>query len=300
MCGQTCGKICLMQQKRSKAEMGNRETNAGQCQTIERNILYWTKRWRIQAHNESRLENVGSSDASSNAVRNTDNEQWRNPPQFWKVWYKRRLCCSNVTDLLSDGKTPYERRFGEPFQRLIILFGSLVECHPITAKDQSRIHQFGQKVLPGSFFGYALHTVWIWKGDILVADIEELETMDASEIHSKKASMRKRWYFQRKRRIYFLIEDGTVKTPWRRSRLENIHLDTAATNSSRKSLWFCWRTGRVSSTTSRRVSGCRQSNQWLLVHVRKFQLPPSRWTQSQTLLAERRIISNSTQVHRRY
>ena len=47
----------------------------------------------------------------------------------------------NVTDLLSDGKTPYERRFGQPFKGPIIPFGSLVEYHPITAKDQSRIHQ---------------------------------------------------------------------------------------------------------------------------------------------------------------
>ena len=33
----------------------------------------------------------------------------------------------NVQDLLSDGKTPYERRFGEPFKGPIIPFGSLVE-----------------------------------------------------------------------------------------------------------------------------------------------------------------------------
>ena len=52
----------------------------------------------------------------------------------------------NVTDLLSDGKTPYGRRFGQPFKGPIIPFGSLVEYHPITAKDQSRIHQFGKKV----------------------------------------------------------------------------------------------------------------------------------------------------------
>ena len=53
----------------------------------------------------------------------------------------------NVTDLLSNGKTPYERRFGQPFKGPIVPFGSLVEYHPITAKDQSRIHQFGKKVL---------------------------------------------------------------------------------------------------------------------------------------------------------
>ena len=65
----------------------------------------------------------------------------------------------NVQDLLSDGKTPYERRFGKPFKGPIIPFGSLVEYHPISVKDQSRIHQFGKKVLPGLFLEYALYAV---------------------------------------------------------------------------------------------------------------------------------------------
>ena len=33
----------------------------------------------------------------------------------------------NVQDLFSDGKTPYERRFGKPFKGPIIPFDSLVE-----------------------------------------------------------------------------------------------------------------------------------------------------------------------------
>ena len=80
----------------------------------------------------------------------------------------------NVTDLLSDGKTPFERRFGKPFGGPVIPFGSLVEYHLITAKDQSRIHQFGKTVLPGLFLGYALYAGGIWKGDVLIADLEEL------------------------------------------------------------------------------------------------------------------------------
>ena len=98
-------------------------------------------------------------------------------------WWADSMECytylRNVTDLLSDGKTPYERRFGKPFEGPNIPFGSLVEYHPITAKDQSRIHQFGNKVLPGLFLGYALYAGGIWKGDVLIADLEELETMDA-------------------------------------------------------------------------------------------------------------------------
>ena len=111
-------------------------------------------------------------------------------------WWAYSMGCfpylRNVQDLLSDGKTPYERRFGQPFKGPIIPYGSLVEYHPVTAEDQSRIHQFGKKVLPGLFLGYASYAEGIWKGDVLVADLEELETMDASETYSKKDSMRRR------------------------------------------------------------------------------------------------------------
>ena len=77
----------------------------------------------------------------------------------------------NVQDLLSDGKTPYERLVGQPFEGPVIPFGSLVDHHHFTAKDQSGIHQFGKKVLPGLFIGYALYAGGIWKGDVLVADV---------------------------------------------------------------------------------------------------------------------------------
>ena len=87
------------------------------------------------------------------------------PHESW--WADSMECFTylrNVTDLLSDGKTPYERRFGQPFKGPIIPFGSLVEYYPITAKDQSRIHQFGKKVLPGLFLACALHAEVNYEG----------------------------------------------------------------------------------------------------------------------------------------
>ena len=48
--------------------------------------------------------------------------------------------------------------------------GALEKHHFISAKDQSRIHQFGKKVFPGLFLGYALYAGEIWKGGKLVAD----------------------------------------------------------------------------------------------------------------------------------
>ena len=44
-----------------------------------------------------------------------------------------------------------------------IPFGAMVEYHLISAEDLSRLHQFGPKVLPGIFLGYALHAGRILK-----------------------------------------------------------------------------------------------------------------------------------------
>ena len=67
------------------------------------------------------------------------------------------LFCETSQIYYLMGRTPYERRFGQPCKGPIIPFGSLVEYHTITAKDQSRIHQFGKKVLLGWLLGYALY-----------------------------------------------------------------------------------------------------------------------------------------------
>ena len=48
-------------------------------------------------------------------------------------WWADSMECytylRNIQDLVSDGKTPCERRFGEPFNGPIIPFGSLVEYY---------------------------------------------------------------------------------------------------------------------------------------------------------------------------
>ena len=176
-------------------------------------------------------------------------------------WWADSMECftylRNIQDLLSDGKTTFERRFGKPFKGPIIPFGSLVEYYSISAKDQSRIHHFGKKVLPGLFLGYALYAGGIWKGDIMVADIEELETMDASEIYSKRLNAKEVIFPKESGKFIFCSPRRTNQTFWRRSGTENTHLDTGTPNSRRRSKRFSWRIRRVSSTSSRLISGCR-------------------------------------------
>ena len=58
---------------------------------------------------------------------------------------------------------------GNHFKGPVVPFGTMVGYHPLSAKDLSRLHLFGSKVLPGIFLGFSLHAGRIWKGEILVA-----------------------------------------------------------------------------------------------------------------------------------
>ena len=99
---------------------------------------------------------------------------------------------------------------------------------------------------------------------------------------------------QRKRNIHFSSRRWTNQTSWRK----------------RTSTWIrkhpIWGESRVDFLGESEGSLPPLHNSFLdvgeaingyLVHVRKLHFPPSRWTHSQTLLSERRIIPYSTEVH---
>ena len=66
-------------------------------------------------------------------------------------------------------------------------------------------------------------------------DIQELETMDASEIYSKRLKCKGSNISQTKWKIHFSIRRWSNKIYWRRSGTENVDLDTGTPNSKRKS-----------------------------------------------------------------
>ena len=151
----------------------------------------------------------------------------------------------------------------------------------------SRLHQFGPKILPGAFLlGYVLTAAKIWKGDILVTDIEELEQMDASEIHARRPNAQEMLTPMSGEKLKSPIADGMVilsggdqvlrtstfvrdspdrrrtrqssvrirriffnPTMWRRSTSENTHLDPGSS-----------RTRRGTRSSSRRIRRALFSN----------------------------------------
>ena len=128
---------------------------------------------------------------------------------------------------------PHERRFGVPFYGRPPRLERMLEYHIISATGLSRLHQFGPKVLPGIFHGYALHAGWIWKGDILVADVEELEQMDASDLHAKKTQCKGSVNVHEWWKVTVPNRRWNSQTFWRRSCSENIHLNPGSSGTRR-------------------------------------------------------------------
>ena len=87
----------------------------------------------------------------------------------------------------------------------------MVEYHPISAKDPSRLHQFGPNVLPGIFLGCVSCVEGIWKGDKMVADIEVLEEMDASELPARRLNAKEVLTPMKGEIFIFPVADGAVE-----------------------------------------------------------------------------------------
>ena len=136
--------------------------------------------------------------------------------QIWtknggRISWNRYCYQRNIQDKLSDGKTAYERRFGMSFEGPVIPFGSMIEYHPT--------HQFGPKVLPGLFIGYVPYAGRIWNGDIMVADIEELEEMDASELHASRLKCNGSVVAAKKWKLHIPSRRRNSQNRWREQRL---------------------------------------------------------------------------------
>ena len=127
----------------------------------------------------------------------------------------------------------------------------------------------------------------IWKGDVLVPDLEELETMDASEIYSKRLNAEE---------VIFPEENLFFQSQMDESK----PLDWYGIDQFEEKVTLIFlenQKGPFHNLTTPLVSGCRWSAKWLVVHPKKLHLPPSRWTPSQTVLAERGITPCSTKIH---
>ena len=94
-----------------------------------------------------------------------------------------------------------------------ILSLSTIWCINIfqSPRDQSRILQFGKKVSRGIFLGYELIAEDDLEGDILIADLEDLEKLDASDIYPRRINAKEVLISETGDEFIFPFADGTAK-----------------------------------------------------------------------------------------
>ena len=154
--------------------------------------------------------------------------------------------------------------------------------------------------MPENFLGYATKTQGgeIWKGDIMVADIEELEGMHASELQARRLNAKEVLTPESSGNFKFLAADGTVKIFGGENTLTRERL---ARGEEQEILQG--KSAELHSPTQLQDDSTRDDEEakfhfWTIagefIYRHHFVLP------SQTVRAERRNISCSDEVHRRY
>ena len=117
----------------------------------------------------------------------------------------------NVQDLLSDGKTSCERRFGQPLKGPIIPFGSLI----IIFLQLRRTSQESINLERKSYLDCSLDTLCtpgeFGRVTYWLQTFKELEQMDASELHARRLNAKEVSTPMSGEKFIFPIVDGTVK-----------------------------------------------------------------------------------------
>jgi len=99
---------------------------------------------------------------------------------FSHEWWKWAVYCycflRCIVDKLWGNETAYKKRFGKYFDGPFITYGAQIRYLP--DKDDQRAHKFSDKMFPGIFVGYAQESGGDWNGDLLLADWENIESVE--------------------------------------------------------------------------------------------------------------------------
>ena len=149
----------------------------------------WQILWRFimeSLYIDTRSETNGIAERSVRRVKEGTSTVLLQSDLDEKWWVDSLECCCylrKVQDFLADGKHRLKGDLEEPFEGPVIPFGSMVDYHPVSAKNQSRLHQMGKTVSAGIFLGYALCAGGNWQETLWS------QTMRSWKIWTRRKSM---------------------------------------------------------------------------------------------------------------
>ena len=132
-------------------------------------------------------------------------------------WVEAQSCFAflyNVSEILPDGYTPFEKRFSHKFNGPIISFGAEVNFKPSSPKDKENLHTFGPKTLSGIFIGYSQEAGGSWNGDLLIAEWFAIENAErAGAIHVQRIKAKEVVVMKLDGKFRFPLQAGDLRQP---------------------------------------------------------------------------------------
>ena len=222
-------------------------------------------------------------------------DEWRKVRQqycysqdWMKRWKSDSIECRgnlrNVQDLQADGKTPCERRFGEPLKGPIITFGALVDFHAVFTARSVKNSSIWQE-------STTWNLSWLWadrrenleRRCLLCRPGRFWNVGCIWCLPSKNQSKGSIWSVRKDDEFVFPNSRWHTKTVRKRLQIPSTHSKAGTTCKEWKSQWrHSRRIGRVS--TGRTCEACGD----FLVASRWHHLSPSHWTTSTTLCRKKK------------
>ena len=158
--------------------------------------------WNHRTSTPHRSETNGIAERAVRRVKECTSAVWLQSglDERWPGSMECYCVLRNVQDFLTDGETPLEQWL------------NIIRFH---RKVKQEIINLERNYYLVSFLGHESVSGWIWKGDILIVDIKELEKMDASEICPWRINAKEILIRQTNDEFLFPFADGTAKLPGR-------------------------------------------------------------------------------------
>jgi transposase InsO family protein len=135
-------------------------------------------------------------------------------PEWWADAMRCFCFLHNVSDVLWDGQTAYEKRFDDFYHGPTYPFMCEVKYKPSSPKIINQMHPFGAKTLSGLFIGYYQQPGGLWGGDLLVVDWQEFDRAErVAEVPIRRIKAKEVFPQLYNGKYRFPLAEGALRQP---------------------------------------------------------------------------------------
>ena len=143
---------------------------------------------------------------------------------LWLVRWNAFAICEKFKTSWQMGKLHMKDCLENHSKGQFFVWSNGVECHPISAREQSILHQFGKTILPGIFLRYALIALDFGKEMLWLRIWKTWKSWTHQRFILEESTRKKNWYHKRKKNSYSQLQMAQQNCQEDTTNSENPHL----------------------------------------------------------------------------